>query len=169
MPGLPFAVGGPSLKVNNGFPRDNVLVPDNGTILDIKNGSEVTRQPMKIPNELMVVDGASVGTKQDVVLRDRETMAKDGMFVIIATVNSRTGKLRKSPDIISRGFVYLRENQQLLSEARVLVKRTIEKKTERMNPIDLEQVKDEVTNTLTTFLLQKTQKTPMVIPVLIGV
>ena len=124
---------------------------------------------MKIPNELMVVDGASVGTKQDVVLRDRETMAKDGMFVIIATVNSRTGKLRKSPDIISRGFVYLRENQQLLSEARVLVKRTIEKKTERMNPIDLEQVKDEVTNTLTTFLLQKTQKTPMVIPVLIGV
>ena len=155
--------------IDNGFPRDNVLVPDNGTILDIKNGSEVTRQPMKIPNELMVVDGASVGTKQDVVLRDRETMAKDGMFVIIATVNSRTGKLRKSPDIISRGFVYLRENQQLLSEARVLVKRTIEKKTERMNPIDLEQVKDEVTNTLTTFLLQKTQKTPMVIPVLIGV
>ena len=149
--------------IDNGFPRDN------GTILDIKNGSEVTRQPMKIPNELMVVDGASVGTKQDVVLRDRETMAKDGMFVIIATVNSRTGKLRKSPDIISRGFVYLRENQQLLSEARVLVKRTIEKKTERMNPIDLEQVKDEVTNTLTTFLLQKTQKTPMVIPVLIGV
>ena len=155
--------------IDNGFPRDNVLVPDNGTILDIKNGSEVTRQPMKIPNELMVVDGASVGTKQDVVLRDRETMAKDGMYVIIATVNSRTGKLRKSPDIISRGFVYLRENQQLLSEARVLVKRTIEKKTERMNPIDLEQVKDEVTNTLTTFLLQKTQKTPMVIPVLIGV
>lgn len=155
--------------IENGFPRENVVVPDNGTIIDIKNGEEVNRQPMKIPNQMMVVDGFTVGEKQEVVLRDRETLAKDGMFVIIATVNSRNGKLRKSPDIISRGFVYLRENQQLLSEARVLVKRTIEKKTERMNPIDLEQVKDEVTHVLTTFLLQKTQKTPMVIPVLIGV
>lgn len=155
--------------VENGFPKDNVVVPDNGTIIDIKNGTEVTKQPMKIPNQMMVVDGFTVGEKQEVVLRDRETLAKDGMFVIIATVNSRSGKLRKSPDIISRGFVYLRENQQLLSEARVLIKRTIEKKTERMNPIDLEQVKDEVTGVLTTFLLQKTQKTPMVIPVLIGV
>lgn len=155
--------------VDNGFPRENIVVPDNGTIIDIKNGEEIIRQPMKIPNEMVVVDGFTVGAKQEVVMRDRETMAKDGMFVVIATVNGRTGKLRKSPDIISRGFVYLRENQQLLSEARVLVKRTIEKKTERMNPIDLEQVKDEVAHVLTTFLLQKTQKTPMVIPVLIGV
>jgi ribonuclease J len=155
--------------VDNGFPRENIVVPDNGTIIDIKNGEELVVQPMKIPSEMVVVDGFTVGPKQEVVLRDRETMAEHGMFVVIATVNGRTGKLRKSPDIISRGFVYLRENQQLLSEARVLVKRTIEKKTERMNPIDLEQVKDEVAHVLTTFLLQKTQKTPMVIPVLIGV
>lgn len=155
--------------VDNGFPRENIVVPDNGTIIDIKNGEELVVQPMKIPSEMVVVDGFTVGPKQEVVLRDRETMAEHGMFVVIATVNGRTGKLRKSPDIISRGFVYLRENQQLLSEARVLVKRTIEKKTERMNPIDLEQVKDEVAHALTTFLLQKTQKTPMVIPVLIGV
>lgn len=155
--------------IENGFPRDNIVVPDNGTIIDIKNGTEIMKQPMRAPNEMMVVDGFTVGAKQEVVLRDRETLSKDGMFVIIATVNSRTGKLRKSPDIISRGFVYLRENQQLLSEARVLIKRTIEKKTEKMNPVDLEQVKDEVTYALSTFLLQKTQKTPMVIPVLIGI
>ena len=90
------------------------------------------------------------------------------MFVIIATVNAKTGKLRKSPDIISRGFIYLRENQQMLSEARVLIKRTIEKHTERMNPLDLDYVKDELTDTIQTFLMQKTQKSPMVIPVLIG-
>lgn len=155
--------------IENGFPREKIVVPDNGTIIDIKNGTEITRQPMKAPNDMMVVDGFTVGARQEVVLRDRDTLAKDGMFVIIATVNSRNGKLRKSPDIISRGFVYLRENQQLLSEARVLIKRTIEKKTEKMNPVDLEQVKDEVTYALTTFLLQKTQKTPMVIPVLIGI
>lgn len=155
--------------VENGFPKENIVVPDNGTIVDIKNGSELLVQPMKIPSELVMVDGFTVGTKQEVVLRDRMTLAQDGMFVIIATVNAKTGKLRKSPDIISRGFVYLRENQQLLSEARVLIKKTIEQKTERMNPLDLDYVKDELTDTISGFLMQRTQKTPMVIPVLIGI
>ncbi len=155
--------------IENGFPRQNIVVPDNGTIIDIKNGNEIVRQPMTIPSEMVLVDGFTVGTRQEVVLRDRLTLAQDGMFVIIATVNSKTGKLRKSPDIISRGFVYLRENQQLLSEARVLIKRTVEKETERMNPIDLDLVKDQLTDVVSGFLMQKTQKTPMVIPVLIGV
>ena len=155
--------------VENGFPKDHIVVPDNGTIIDIKNGTELIRHSVKIPTELMMVDGFTVGIKQEVVLRDRLTLAQDGMFVIIATVNSKTGKLRKSPDIISRGFVYLRENQQLLSEARVLIKRTVEKETENMNPIDLDLVKDQLTDVVSGFLMQKTQKTPMVIPVLIGV
>jgi ribonuclease J len=155
--------------IENGFPKENIVVPDNGTIIDIKNGTEMIRHSIKIPTELVMVDGFTVGTKQEVVLRDRLTLAQDGMFVIIATVNSKTGKLRKSPDIISRGFVYLRENQQLLSEARVLIKRTVEKHTERMNPLDLDYVKDQLTDVVSGFLMQKTQKTPMVIPVLIGI
>ncbi len=155
--------------VENGFPRENVTVPDNGTIIEIENGDTLRVLPVKIPNELVYVDGFTVGMRQEVVLRDRQTLAQDGMFVIIATVNAKNGKLRKSPDIISRGFIYLRENQQLLSEARVLVKRTIEKLTERQNPVDLDLVKDELTNIVSGFLLQKTQKTPMVIPVLIGI
>ncbi|MCA9362351.1 ribonuclease J, partial [Candidatus Kaiserbacteria bacterium] len=142
--------------IENGFPRDHITVPDNGTIIEIKNGEEMTILPMKAPTELMMVDGFTVGTRQEVVLRDRQTLAEDGMFVIIATVNTKNGKLRKSPDIISRGFVYLRENQQLLSEARVLIKKTVEKQTERMHPIDLELVKDEVADTVSSFLMQKT-------------
>lgn len=155
--------------IENGFPRENIVVPDNGTIVEIKNGTELTRRVEKIPTELVMVDGFTVGTKQEVVLRDRQSLAEDGMFVIIATVNTKNGKLRKSPDIISRGFVYLRENQQLLSEARVLIKKTVEKHTEHMNPLDLDYVKDELTNVVSGFLLQKTNKTPMVIPVLIGI
>ncbi len=154
--------------VENGFPRENIVVPDNGSIIEIKNGTEITKLGVKIPNEQVLVDGFTVGTRQEVVLRDRMSLAQDGMFVIIATVNAKTGKLRKSPDIISRGFIYLRENQQLLSEARVLIKRTIEKYTENMNPLDLEYVKDELTDVVSGFLMQKTQKSPMVIPVLIG-
>lgn len=155
--------------IENGFPKDNVIVPNTGSIIDITNGEEMVHQPMTIPNDQLMVDGFTVGTRQEVVLRDRTTLAEDGMFVVIATVNAKTGKLRKSPDIISRGFIYLRENQQLLSEARVLVKRTIEKHTDRMNPIDLEYVKEKVTDDLSGFLMQKTNKTPMVIPVLIGI
>ncbi len=154
--------------VENGFPRENIVVPDNGSIIEIKNGTEITKLGVKIPNEQVLVDRFTVGTRQEVVLRDRMSLAQDGMFVIIATVNAKTGKLRKSPDIISRGFIYLRENQQLLSEARVLIKRTIEKYTENMNPLDLEYVKDELTDVVSGFLMQKTQKSPMVIPVLIG-
>ena len=155
--------------IEDGFPRDNIFVPDNGTILDVKNGEEVTLHDVKAPVDDIYVDGFNVGAKQEVVLRDRQSLAEQGMFVIIATVNTRSGKLRKSPDIISRGFIYLRENQQLLSEARVLIKKTVEKQTANMHPIDLDIVKDELTDVVSGFLMQKTNKTPMVIPVLIGI
>lgn len=154
--------------IETGFPKDHIFVPDDGSIIDITNGTEVVMHKEKAPNELVYVDGFTVGARQEVVLRDRQSLAEQGMFVIIATVNTRTGKLRKSPDIISRGFVYLRENQQLLSEARVLIKKTVEKYTERQNPVDLESVKDELADTVSGFLMQKTNKSPMVIPVLIG-
>ena len=155
--------------IENGFPRENIRVPDNGSLIDIKNGSEIIVHKEKAPNEDVYVDGFTVGTRQEVVLRDRQSLAEDGMFVIIATVNTKNGKLRKSPDIISRGFVYLRENQQLLSEARVLIKKTVEKSTANMHPLDLDYVKDQLTDTISGFLMQKTSKTPMVIPVLIGI
>lgn len=157
------------IAIENGFPRENIVVPDNGSIIDIKNGEELIVHKEKAPNDIVLVDGFTVGAKQEVVLRDRQSLAEDGMFVIIATINVKNGKLRKSPDIISRGFVYLRENQQLLSEARILIKKTVEKDTERMNPIDLDIVKEDLTDTVSSFLMQKTQKNPMVIPVLIGI
>ena len=116
----------------------------------------------------MVVDGFTIGDIQEVVIRDRQSLAKDGMFVIIASVNLKTCKLRKSPDIISRGFVYLRESQNLLNEGRILIKKTIEDSTRNMNPIDLDYVKNNLTDVMAGFLFARTNKAPMVIPVLIG-
>ncbi len=156
-------------NIEAGFPRENIILADNGMVIDIKNGLELNVHKEKVPSEIMMVDGFTVGTRQEVVIRDRQSLAEDGMFVIIATINTKTGALRKSPDIISRGFVYLRENQQLLSEARVLIKKTVEQNTETSHPIDLDFVKDEITKVVSGFLLQKTNKTPMVIPVLIGI
>ena len=152
----------------SGFPRENIVVPDNGTVIDIIDGERMLVHKQKVPSAPMVVDGFTIGDIQEVVIRDRQSLAKDGMFVIIASVNLKTGKLRKSPDIISRGFVYLRESQNLLNEARILIKKTIEDSTRNMNPIDLDYVKNNLTDVLAGFLFARTNKAPMVIPVLIG-
>jgi len=117
----------------------------------------------------MMVDGFSIGDIQDVVIRDRKSLAQDGMFVVIATINLKTGKLRKSPDIISRGFVYLRESQDLLQQTRLIIKKSVEESTEGMHPINFDFVKDNITDTVSAFLFQKTNKHPIVIPVLLGV
>jgi len=152
----------------SGFPRENIIIADNGTVIDIEDGVRLNVHKQKVPSAQMVVDGFTIGDIQEVVIRDRQSLAKDGMFVIIASVNLKTGKLRKSPDIISRGFVYLRESQSLLNEARVLIKKTIEDSTHGMNPIDLDYVKNNLTDVMAGFLFQRTNKAPMVIPVLIG-
>jgi ribonuclease J len=152
----------------SGFPRENIVIPDNGMVIDIEDGERMNIHKQKVPSSQMVVDGFTIGDIQEVVIRDRQSLAKDGMFVIIASVNLKTGKLRKSPDIISRGFIYLRESQNLLNEARLLIKKTIEDSTRNMNPIDLDYVKNNLTDVMAGFLFARTNKAPMVIPVLIG-
>jgi ribonuclease J len=116
-----------------------------------------------------MVDGFSIGDVQEVVIRDRKMLAEEGMFVIIASVNTRTGKLKKSPDIISRGFVYLRESQDLLQQARLIIKKTVEETTAGMNPINFDFVKSNIAENISRFLFQKTAKHPIVIPVVLGV
>jgi ribonuclease J len=155
-------------NIDAGFPKENVIIPDNGTIVDFIEGKEAKVLDVKAPHSTMMVDGLSIGDMQEVVIRDRRTLAQDGMFVIIATVNARTGELRKSPDIISRGFVYLRESQDLLGEARVIVKKAISDATRNSNPIDFEYVKKNISEQVARFLLQKTNKRPIVIPVVLG-
>jgi len=152
----------------SGFPRESIVMPDNGKIIDIIDGETMFIHKQKAPSSPMIVDGFTIGDIQEVVIRDRQSLSKDGMFVIIASVNLKTGKLRKSPDIISRGFIYLRESQDLLNQARLLIKKTIEDSTNGMNPIDLDYVKNNLTDVVAGFLFQRTNKAPMVIPVLIG-
>ncbi|NQV93428.1 ribonuclease J [Candidatus Kaiserbacteria bacterium] len=155
--------------IESGFPEKNVVVADNGTIIDIIKGEEMIVQKATAPAGPMMVDGFSIGDIQDVVIRDRKSLAQDGMFVVIATINLKTGKLRKSPDIISRGFVYLRESQDLLQQTRLLIKKSVEESTEGMHPINFDLVKDNITDTVSAYLFQKTNKHPIVIPVLLGV
>jgi ribonuclease J len=152
-----------------GRSRESIIMGENGMVIDIVDGERYEVHKDKVPNAPLIVDGFAIGDIQEVVIRDRQMLAKDGMFVIIATVNLKTGKLRKSPDIISRGFVYLRESQDMLNEARLLIKKTVEDSTKGMDPVDLDYVKNQLSDTVAGFLFSRTNKAPMVIPVLIGV
>lgn len=163
-------VHGEIAKEANGLKDEDIIIPDNGSVIEIQDkGNKILKIKEKAPDGIVMVDGFSVGDMQDVVIRDRQMLAQDGIFIVFGIINAQTGKLKKSPDIISRGFVYLRESQELLHQARIVIKQTIEDSTKNMNPINLDYVKSNVTDNVSKYLLQKTAKRPMVIPVLLTV
>ncbi len=158
------------IAISLGMSPDNIIVPDNGSIIEIiDNGQKMILRKEKAPSGPMLVDGFSVGDEQDIVIRDRQMLSKDGMFVLIVTINSTNGKLRKSPDLISRGFIYLKENQELLHQVRLIIKKTIEDETRGMHQINFDLMKTALGDNISKFLYQKTAKRPLVIPVLLNV
>ena len=163
-------VHGDIAKEANGLKDEDVIIPDNSSIVEIQNGGgKIVKLKEKAASGLVLVDGFSVGDVQDVVIRDRQMLAQDGIFIIFGIINASNGKLKKSPDIISRGFVYLRESQDLLHEVRLLIKETVEKATRGQNPINIDFVKDSITDAVSKYLMQKTAKRPMVIPVILTI
>lgn len=157
------------LALELGMPEENIVVPDNGSIIEISpDGSRITKRKEKAPAGLMMVDGTSIGDAQDVVIRDRQMLAQDGMFVIIALIDPKTGKLKKSPDLISRGFVYLKENQELLRQVRLMIKKGVEDVTVRTDTGDFDKIKAHIGETVSKFLYQKTGKRPLIIPVVLS-
>ncbi len=165
------------LAMELGMSEENIVVPDNGSIIEISpDGQKISVRKEKAPSATMMVDGTSISDTQDVVIRDRVMLAQDGMFVIIALVDQKTGKLKKSPDLISRGFVYLKENQELLRQVRILIKKSTEDAIAKNNirsdnggQIDFDYIKAELGETVSKFLYQKTEKRPLVIPVILSV
>ncbi|MDB5238971.1 MAG: rnjA, partial [Candidatus Parcubacteria bacterium] len=163
-------VHGDVAKEANGLTDADVIIPDNSSLVEIQaEGTKIVKLKEKAPASLVMVDGFSVGDVQDVVIRDRQALATDGIFIVFGIVDSRTGKLKKSPDIISRGFVYLRESQELLHGVRLMIKDTIERTTRGMNPVNIDIVKDNVTDAVSKYLMQETAKRPMVIPVILTI
>jgi ribonuclease J len=163
-------VHGDIAKDANGLKDEDIVIPDNSSIIEIQNGgTKIVKLKEKAASGLVLVDGFSVGDVQDVVIRDRQMLAQDGIFIIFGIINAVTGKLKKSPDIISRGLVYLRESQDLLHEVRLLIKETTEKSSKGMNPINVDYIKENITDAVSKFLLQKTAKRPMVIPVILTI
>ena len=151
-----------------GHKEDQTILADNGNIINVTK-DKVFIDNKSVSAEYIMVDGLGIGDVGEVVLRDRQMLAKDGIFVIIAVVNRKTGKVQESPDIISRGFVYLKESKDLLYQARKKVIATIEKSTTSGQVTNWTYIKDAIRNNLSDFLFQKTQRRPMILPVIIEV
>lgn len=150
-----------------GIPREQVLLMDNGQV------AEITSETARITQEqvdayMVLVDGLGVGDVGEVVLRDRRILADEGMMVMIVTIDREKGHLLKKPDIISRGFIYLKDNQEIVEEVRHKLKHLIER-IPRHQTLDPDYVKSIIREQISTFLYTKTKRRPMILPVIIEV
>jgi len=156
------------LAKESGIPEKNIVVAENGQIINL-DGERISLDKKTAESNYVMVDGLGIGDVGEIVLRDRQTLAKDGMFVIVAVIDRQTGKVKGSPDIISRGFVYLRESKELLRDTRRRVIQIVERTTGSGGAVNWVYVKDEIRNKIGDFLYTRTQRRPMILPVVIEV
>ncbi len=152
-----------------GLKENNILIADNGQVIEFNKNKQGKLLNEKINSDYVFVDGLGVGDVSHIVLRDRELMAADGMVVIIATVSGKTGNLISSPDIISRGFIYMRENRALVETIRSKVKVIVNEHNKTKTQANETYIKDKIRNNLGQFIFSKTKRRPMVLPVIIEV
>jgi len=155
------------LAVTRGLDRSHILLPSNGEVIEI-TPEKVRLSGEKYDISHIMVDGLGVGDVGNVVLRDRQVLASDGIAVVIATVDGHTGQLIGEPDIISRGFIYVKEQQQLMKDIRHKIADIIAKQT-RQGPPNWTHLKATLRDNLGQFLFQKTERRPMVLPVIVEV
>ena len=152
--------------VEAGVKRENVRLMDNGQVAVItKDEFIITKET--VPAFYIMVDGLGVGDVGEVVLRDRRVLAAEGMVVLIVTLDKQTGRVLKNPDIISRGFIYLRENQELLDEMRRRIRGIVSRIPRREQELDY--LKTLFRDQVAEYLYRKTNRRPMVLPVIIEI
>jgi ribonuclease J len=153
------------------IPKENVIVPDNGNIIEISGPNDVKVLKEKIPSQAIMVDGFSISDMKAAVISDRKILASDGFVNIIVLINISKRKLQKSPDILSRGFIYLRDSQDLVSETRFMITKLAEEEIKKADggKIDVDRLKGEMYDKLEIFLMRKTNKRPIIMPVVLVV
>ncbi len=155
-----------------GISSKNIFIPDNGQITEFAKDEtgnifgKLTTD--KVVTDYVMVDGLGVGDISNIVLRDRRVMSEDGMIVVIATIDSKTGDPIGNPEIISRGFVYMKENRELIEKTRMKVKKIVKDHDPR-KPAEDEFIKNKIRNEIGGFLFNQTKRRPMVLPVVIKV
>lgn len=151
-----------------GIKKENIFVLDNGNQLEVaENKAKMLAQ--KVDTSYVMVDGLGVGDVGEVVLRDRQLLAKDGMFMIVVIIDSKTKKIVGTPQITSRGFIFVKENFDLVNATKRVVEKVIKEKTSAEVSVNWDYVKNNIRESVGSFLFTKTERRPMVLPVVIEV
>ncbi|SDM99692.1 ribonuclease J [Paenibacillus sp. yr247] len=149
-----------------GIPKEDIFMCDIGDTVEIQNG--VARKGSKVQSGNILIDGLGVGDVGNIVLRDRKLLSQDGILVVVVTLSKQDGKILSGPDIISRGFVYVRESEGLLEEANRIVTNTLTKlMNENVN--EWASLKTNVKDVLGRFLYEQTRRRPMILPIIMEV
>ncbi|HHW66707.1 MAG TPA: ribonuclease J [Epulopiscium sp.] len=149
-----------------GMPKENIHILSNGDVLELtKDSARVTGT---VPSGQILVDGLGVGDVGNIVLRDRRHLSQDGLLVVVVTIDKASNTVISGPDIISRGFVYVRESEDLMDEARNVVKQSLNQ-CEQKQITEWSQIKSLIKDTLKDFLWQQTKRSPMILPIIMEV
>ncbi len=149
-----------------GVERENIFILDNGDSIEISDG--VARRSGKVTTGNILIDGLGVGDVGNIVLRDRRLLSQDGILVVVLTLDKEKAAIASGPDIVSRGFVYVRESEELLDEANRIVAATVTKLMDQ-NIYEWSVIKNDVRDELSKFLFEKTRRRPMILPIIMEV
>ena len=147
-----------------GIPKENIFILSSGDVLEL-NEQEPARVTGKVRTGSILVDGLGVGDVGNIVLRDRQHLAEDGIMIVVLTLEKHSGNLLAGPDIVSRGFVYVRESEDLMDEARIVVEDAIDVCLDK-HITDWGKIKNIIKDSLGDFLWKRTKRNPMILPII---
>ncbi len=154
------------LALSVGIPESNIIIDEIGKVVEFSNG--VAKFAGTVPAGRVLVDGTGVGDVGSIVLRDRKHLAQDGLIVVVATIDGASGTLVAGPDIVSRGFVYVRESEPLMEQTRLTARKVLEECAED-HITEWGTIKSRVKEALSKLLYERTKRSPMILPVIMEV
>ena len=146
-----------------GMNKKQIFIADKGDIVEYKNGK--MRMAGRVNAGNVLIDGIGVGDVGNIVLRDRKLLSQDGIFIVVVTINKKSKQIASGPEILSRGFVYVRESEELMDESAKLVRGVVEKYVSK-GSYEWTAIKQEIRDTLNSYLFQQTKRRPMIIPII---
>lgn len=146
-----------------GLHKSEIFIADKGDIVEYKAGK--VRMSGRVTAGNVLIDGIGIGDVGNIVLRDRKLLSQDGIFIVVVTLNRKQKKIASGPEMISRGFVYVRESEELMDESAKLVTKVVEKYVAR-DTFEWNNIKQEIRDTLNSYLFQQTKRRPMIIPII---
>lgn len=149
-----------------GIPPENIVIADKGDVIEVS--AQKIRLSGKVPAGNILIDGSGVGDVGNIVLRDRRLLSQDGILIVVVTLNRQDKSIAAGPEIISRGFVYVRESEKLMEEATAIVSEIVKKNGSRQ-PFDWSTLKQEMRDSLNQYLYEKTKRRPMILPIIMEI